>query len=537
MSDAGAAPSLSDRATRPRLGPRFVAVTIAATLFLRLPGFVHRLFDPDEAAIAVQSMAMIRGGHLYTDVIDRKPPLAVWLYAAVFRTLGSNDLRPVRVLVALSLAGAALLIGSELLRRHDRRVAIWGVALFVVGVVAFAPQDAQSANFSPLALLPGVGAIVAARRGTRRATVLAGLLVGVATLTRQSWAIGIVPAMWAAWYFADTRDLADHQAAHRRSWRRVPAEFVAAARAGGVIPLQRSLLVLVVSLLTVAAVGLTVPLRLFVVWVFTGNGSLLLGLSDSTGAAVRAGGSLLLFAVGHLALGALLLRRGWDRPLGRRWADADLWLWLATALVSVVAGFRFFGHYWMQALPPLCLLAAPAIDRCTDVTRRVLVGVLALTTGVFAALAWVPGWLHPLPDARPLSAFVRSHSARSDKVAVWGSYPEVYWESDRMPAGGLVHTDFVVGKSAGRIESSATVRDADPEVVRDYVHALEAAPPELFIDTSTADLRDYGRYPVSVLPELAALLQHRYTRVAVINGVTVYQRTGPAPPTPEWLRD
>lgn len=514
-----------------------MAYTIAATLFLRLPGFVHRLFDPDEAAIAVQSMAMIRGGHLYTDVIDRKPPLAVWLYAVVFRMFDTNDLRPVRVLVALMLAAAALLIGSELLRRHDRRVAVWGVALFVAGAVAFAPQDAQSANFSPLALLPGVGAIVAARRGTPRSTVVAGLLVGVATLTRQSWAAGIIPAMWAAWYFADTRDLAVHRAAARHDWRTVPAQFIAAARTGGVDPLWRSLLLLLVALATVAAVGLTVPLRLFISWVFTGNGSLLLGLSDSTGAAVRAGGSLLLFAVGHLVLGALLLRRGFDRPEGRRWADADLWLWLATALVSVAAGFRFFGHYWMQALPPLCLLAAPAIGSCAVTTRRVLAGVLALTAGVFAALAWVPGWLHPLPDARPLAAFVRAHSTRSDKVAVWGSYPEVYWESDRMPAGGLVHTDFVVGKSAGRIESSDTLRDADPEVVRDYVHALESAPPELFIDTSTADLRDYGRYPVSILPALALLLHDRYERVAVIHGVTVYRRTGPAPPTPEWLRD
>ena len=46
-----------------------------------MPGYVHQIFDPDEAAIVVQGMGLVEGGHLYTDVIDRKPPLAPWLYA------------------------------------------------------------------------------------------------------------------------------------------------------------------------------------------------------------------------------------------------------------------------------------------------------------------------------------------------------------------------------------------------------------------------------------------------------------------------
>lgn len=515
-------------------------VTVTATLLAHLPGFAHRLYDPDEAAIGVQAMAMIRGGHLYTDVIDRKPPIAVWLYAAVFRVTGTHDLRPVRVVMALALAAAALLIGSELLRRHGRAAAAWGVALFVAGGIAFAPQDAQAANFSPLALLPGVAAMVYVRRGTLRSALVAGVCLGLATLTRQSWAIGVVPLMWSAWYFADNRARDAEVVVGSegfKGWRRWPAAFWAAARTRGKGPLRRALVALLAALVSVAAVGLTVPLRLFITWVFTGNGSLIMGVSESPRAALRAGGSILLFGIGHLVILALLLVRLHQRPTGRRWVDGDLWLWLATALVAVVTGFRFFGHYWMQTLPALCMLAAPAVVSCSRRARQGLGGVLALTTIVFLALAWVPGWLHPLPDARPLADFVRRHSERSDRVAVWGSYPELYWEADRMPAGGLVHTDFVVGKSAGRIESSATVRDADPEVVQDYVGALEASPPKLFVDTSTANLRDYGSYPVRVLPPLQRLLDERYRRLAVVDGVTVYELKGRPSPTPEWLRD
>ena len=43
----------------------------------------------------------------------------------------------------------------------------------------------------------------------------------------------------------------------------------------------------------------------------------------------------------------------------RSWrADLDVWLWLLSAIIGVSSGTRFFGHYYWQLLPPLCLLAA-----------------------------------------------------------------------------------------------------------------------------------------------------------------------------------
>ena len=42
----------------------------------------------------------------------------------------------------------------------------------------------------------------------------------------------------------------------------------------------------------------------------------------------------------------------------------------ATGLVAFVAGFRFFGHYWLQVLPPLCLLAGLGAASCRPRLRR-----------------------------------------------------------------------------------------------------------------------------------------------------------------------
>lgn len=498
-----------------------VATLVLLSLVLRLPGYVHQLFDPDEAAIAVQGMGLVEGGHLYTDVIDRKPPLAPFLYAESFRLTHSRDIRPMRLVLAVELAGAAVLLAWELWRRAGPRAAWWGSVLFLLGMAAMAPRDAQSANFSPLAILPGVAAIVLARRGTLRSALGAGVCVGLATLTRQSWAIGVVPACLAVWSTADNRR-EGIEPPPRAEGERFDRWVLRTVHGAGAPPVMRAVGVFLAALLTVAAVGLTLPLGLFVRWVFTGNGSLLFGLSESRGVAGRALGSLGLFVVGHLVLCVLLARRRWDRH------DLDLWCWLAVGLLSVVAGFRFFGHYWVQVLPPLCLLAAPAIDRFNSRWRNALAGVAALTAVVFFVLAWMPERLYHFPSTRTTARIIDADTRPHDRVAVWGSFPELYWASNRLPAGGLILTDFVVGKSAGRIEGPRTLRDAAPDIIHDYVGQLEADPPPIFVDTAPAGLRGYDRYPVSVLPALKRLLRTRYKPIGVVDRMVIYRYVGSA---------
>lgn len=477
-----------------------MTVVVALTAVLRLPSFLRQLFDPDEAAIATQAIGLVHGGALYIDIIDRKPPMAPWLYALLFRATGSRDLRPVHALAAVVLIGAALLLAWEVRGRAGRRPGWWAGVLFVAGAVAFVPADAQAANFSQLALLPGAAAIVVARRNSWAAALGAGIFVGVATLTRQTWAIGVVAAAFAAWWHGG-----------RRWWRPV--------------------LVLAGTLGAIGAVGLAVPFRLFLHWTFTGNGSLLFDISKVTDAAGSGFASLGLLVVGHLVLCALLVLLVGEVVRNRaallRRCDLDLWLWLAVGLLSVVAGLRFFGHYWMQVLPPLVLLVAPQVNRCSRTIRQAFGALVGVTAAVFWVMAWVPNRVHRLPDPAPLVAVVQAETTPSQRIAIWGSFPEVYWEADRLPAGGLILTDFLVGKAAGRIEGPATLHDATPGAVDDYLKALRNKPPELFLDTSTADLRGWGAYPVTVIPELQRFLSGHYRVESVIEGVTIYRLVDP----------
>jgi hypothetical protein len=462
---------------------------------LRAPTLVTRLFDPDEAAIGVQAMVVRAGGTLYTDIYDRKPPLPPLLYAASFSLTDSTDVRLIRVLVTLMLAATGILVAFECLRRWGPRHAWWGGVLLIAGAMALFPADAGAANYAHFALLPGTAAIIWARRGTLLMALAAGVAIGIAILSRQSWLLGVVPACVSI-------------GLHGR-WRNVPP-FVAAAAA------------------TVATTGFYAPLGRFWQWnvtdspgfVFAGRSiwsSLGSGLASIAGFA--AFHPVVTVAIGvAAAAGAAAIKR---RTLP---GDVDLWLWVASGIGAWAAGLRFFGHYWLQVLPAFVLIVVPIVAGWVSRARTAAIVGVAVPAVAAWVLLFIPGSFHDRPDPEVLARYVRSHTTTADRVFVWGSYPEVLVASDRLPAGGLVHTDFVVGRSGGRDDPVKTLSSAVPAALGIMMKSLTERPPQLILDTSTAPNLGYRNYPTSLLPDLDRFIHDGYEQVDIVDGVTIWQR-------------
>ena len=459
-------------------------LVIAGALLTRAPGYIRQLFDSDEAAIATMGMVVSRGGVLYHDVIDRKPPLAPLVYAGSFLLTGGRDLRPLHFVAALGLGVSAVVLAYGARRVADARAGWWSAGLLIAGATAMRPVDAQAANFAHFALLPACGAIVAARAGSRRSAALAGVLVGVATLTRQTWVIGVVPAAYASWWWGGRRP-------------------------------GRAVIVIACALATILSVAVIVPFGDFWHWVFSGNGSVL-ALGESQAVFERGAPVVELFLLANVATCWLVAQRRWHRE------DLDLWLWLGTGLVAFVAGFRFFGHYWFQVLPPLCLLAGLGVAACPKPVRRMLV-VAAVIPAVIAWLLAFSPRLEARPNTRAVAAYARTHTRPGDRVTVWGAVPEVYWLSGRAPGGAMVTTDFVLGRTAGRADGPQRRSDATPGALKTFLASLHAHPPTLFLDTSTAGTRHYKRYPLTFVPAVAAFVRMNYVRVGTVRGVEIYR--------------
>jgi hypothetical protein len=333
--------------------------------------------------------------------------------------------------------------------------------------MAMAPADGGSANYAHFALPFAAVAVVLARRRGTWWPLLAGLAFGAALLGRQSWIFAAPAAALSIWL------------AHRTLHERLRGLALFALGTCG----------------AVATAALIAPWHEYWFWNFrSSTGFLTASISPGT-AIVRGLGALMLFLAFHLALvgfASASVRTTWRN-------DLDLWLWVATGLAASAAGFRFFGHYWLQVVPPLALLAAPVAARAATRVRHLAIGSIALAGLVAFALLCVPSITRTRHSATALAAAVRSCTADTDRVFLWGSFPELLLAADRPVAGTLVHSDFVTGRSGGRNSGTDAV---SPGAEQRMMNDLEAKPPALLIDSSgVADL-GYAAFPLTANSQL-----------------------------------
>ena len=475
-------PSGFDAAEEWHSGLRLLLVFALLSLALHLPGLVRPLFDADEATVATVARAINAGAELYHDTADRKPPVVPYIYAGVFRLTGDGELRPVRAVAALTLAVTALLLAREARHRQgDAATGVWCGVLFLVTTVTFFPSDVQAAGFEVFMLLPMTAAVVAAGRGR---AVQAGVWLAVACLTKQT---AITTALPVAYLLL-----------RAGGWRAVARSGVAAA-----MPL--------------AGTALLLGPAEFALWTITGNAGYL-GVHDSLLRALLRGlgmtSGFVAFNAALFGLLGLAVRRGKVTP--------DLWLWIAGAAVSVAAGLRFYGHYYLQLLPPLALAAAPvareAMRRWRGLPALVLAPALVLVLAGF-----LPFGTRNVVPYREVAAHVRAMTGPDQTIFVWGTYPELYWGSDRLPGTRFVHTGFVTGNTGGRRPGSGRAEDGIPGAWDMLVRDFASNPPDLVLDTSPTSVRNARHYPLLDSP-LSAVIRRDYRQVEEVRGVAFYRR-------------
>ena len=116
-------------------------------------------------------------------------------------------------------------------------------------------------------------------------------------------------------------------------------------------------------------------------------------------------------------------------------------VWLVVAIVGSVAAGHLSWHYFIQVMGPLALAAARFFDTFT--LRRVAVTGAVLGIAVPAIAWWVFDMSadpltydsrQPVPQHQIVATYIHEHTAPSERVFVWGNWPVLYIESDRLMA-------------------------------------------------------------------------------------------------------
>ncbi|MFY9609081.1 MAG: glycosyltransferase family 39 protein [Blastocatellia bacterium] len=522
-------------------------------LLLRVFYLRYDFVNGDEGVRALSAMRMLEGARLYADVVTDKPPGASFFYAGVFAVFG-RSMKAVHLAATVWNFATSLVVYSTAARFYGRRTALWAAFFFVYFSTNYFTQDTMAANTELLMALPYTAAFYffmmagtdagGGRRARTLALVAAGFFTGIAAMFKQ---VGVLNLGLFA--------LLEAGAIHR-----------AQNAEGG----QRLMALLGKSFLRLSLVGsgFVAVLVLFALWLlnidaladFWRNGILLNMFYIDSGPAnlwlkflLSRGVSYVLFNATIWSLSILAVvhalraekRRKQNRDGGEAETreslastrfDWEIALWTAVTLVGVGMGDRFFGHYFIAALPALSLLGArggrllwervkvsPGRVRWKMAAAALVVLftigllrnhhrtlVLAYETITRSRTRWSADWgmTKRQEEAEIVSAFVRDRIAEGEPLYIWGYAHDVYWQTGCRPAsryltpyyidGRFVDAEGMVAESGEtfRREAAANLiddlRNAKPRLILDVYSSIQSLPhPELvrFIRT---DYRDAG---------------------------------------------
>lgn len=504
-------------------GPGPLVGCLAAVL-LHLPAFRYQLLSDDEAIYDAMAQVVSRGGVMYRDTVDHKPPGLVYTYAAVRSVVEHLGGGFPTVLAGVHLLGLAFVVATcwalHRVARHVLEERLWGLPPLLYALVSAAniAPDSLAVNGEMLMALPTVLAVwctLAAAGDGRTARrvllwLLGGAFCGIAALYKyQAALVGLALLAVAA-----------------RDWR-VHLARAACLGVGFAMPFAATALYFSQRGVLADAIG----------WGILFNRSYLsegpgLQMAASRLAAQLFGvvlPSLLVFAAGALALARILRRKASPGVVAGR---AMLAVWAVEAIYCFTLGRRFFGHYLLQPELPFALLAAGPVAAAFEMRPRVTLSALLAPAAVFFGLNVLPeltaSVVYGDPDYWTVGRAAAARTRPDDGIWVWGNVPQIYYAAEREPGVRFTFCNYLTGLSPG------TPSEYDPKVdpradavagAWDMVVAdLDARRPALVLDTAAAGMKSYGKFPVSSFPVLARYLETHYRIEGSVNGVVFYRR-------------
>jgi len=510
---------------------------LAVVLVLRLPAFWTPILDVDESQFAGFADWLLAGGKPYTSSLDTKPLGIYWFYAAIFSVFGRNNMIAVHVVTALWvwLTGmACFLIAGEI---FSRRAGLWAALFYAVFTTTYVPKFI-STSIVVVMMLPLALSVYCAVIWERRRNLgymwLSGVLWGSACLFKYQAGINLV--LMAA-YLLLARPLI------ARSIREIRIREFLSFTFGGA-------LVAVLFALYLKWAGVFDE---FIFWSMRGSFAYI-GAGQELGRfwtklGVRGGA----FVASTLLVWVLAIWQtartvgGLRTPEGRSHRSEHLVLmWLLFSFVPVMTGGKFYGHYFIQLLPALCILASgPAARfmegfRCSDAgaLRRIafaliIAGIVVPAAGFFAArieadrIYSATGEENPKAYI-PIADYIRKNSSDDDTIFVWGFATPIYFFSNRLGASRFLWVDWLTGRAPGTdaakdpgFDSSAYITPGSWEL---FFEDMERNRPVFFVDTSPGDHHDYGKYPIGKYPRLRQYVEENYRPEASVAGADIYRR-------------
>jgi len=482
----------------------WAALVAGVVVLAHIPSFFHRLLDGDEAIYGSIAALMNGGGALYADGgVDNKPPGIYWVYAATFHVAGTYQMTAIHAVGLLVMAATCVIlfvIGRSL---AGPRTGLLSALIYGILTGAGNPRLLAS-NTELFMMLPLTASVLLI---VRRRWLWAGALLAAAGAFKQVAAINLLLVPVAVLLLEP-------------SGRRLRASgSFAGGLSGGLL---------------VGAVLLVSSGSLAGFWDWSIGSLYGYAATNWTPELVwqRAKDSVLPFVGSMVVVWVAAVAFAW------RWrrlppAQRVIGAWLVVSLAGSLAGGHLSWHYFIQVMGPLALLAALAIDQALSTPMRRWVAGATIAGLAVPMLGWgafdlvadplTYDFSPPIPQHEAVAAYIRGHTSPQDRVFVWGDWPALYLESDRIMATRFPGFLRGFARGSGRPPNNWDMTaQVWPELKADLIRN----PPALIVDTAHGNWSDFSMYPMTDYPVLADFVTGGYHVVTTIDGAVIYARNG-----------
>ncbi|HTY63459.1 MAG TPA: glycosyltransferase family 39 protein [Acidobacteriota bacterium] len=510
-----------------------IALILLFGFLTRIAYFFHTMQDIDEGSHAAVATALLNGGTLYLNAVDNKPPGVFYIYYATFLVFGKYNMTAIHMVTFLWTLATALIL-SILARKMGGTGAALFTLLFYLTFTAALYAKMIAANTEIFMVLPYSMAVLlfwhACSGQNRYFYFLAGFVSGLAPLFKQVGGIAVTAVFL---YLLVAIPLL-------RGRKRILPGIAAFANfaIGFALPLALVFLLFYKYRMLKAWYfwDVTYPSR------YISLGSVTLNFPSQL--AIEFG----LFFLSTLVL--WILASFWIKTLFTDLRRRDvspgsgfplfLILWLAVSMAATMLGKRMYGHYFIQILPPLTLIAGLyaagffAEQRASH-RKGWRVAILALTivpglvfTGLgYSYEATTDTWGEIRPDFRVASEYIKTHTLPQDRIFVWGYFTPIYVYSQRAPstrfASTTIHTGYKAGNDRDENDRADLAWLTIPEAWSMLEADLNRDPPAVIVDTSPGNYHDFGRYPIRNYPILEGFVEKNCRLEKSIAGMDIYR--------------
>lgn len=432
--------------------------------------------ERDEGEYAYAGQLILQGFPPYLHAYNMKFPGVYAAYAVVMAVFGET-IAGIRIGLLIVNAATILLVfllARRLMEPLSATAAAASFAFLSLGLPVLGTY-AHATHFVMLFAVAGSVALLKAIDTERtRWLIISGALFGMAVLMKQH---GVFFIAFAAAY------LAWHEYRLRRGSLRSSISKVAMLSLGATIPLG-------VTVLLLWRAGV---LSRFWFWTFKYATTYVTELPLSTGIQILyekvvaiGGASIALWLLA--GLGAIVI---WRRGQPRSSALFLVGL-LSASFLAMVPGFYFRPHYFILILPAVALLIGSALGWLKEflMSKRMPIASVSLPIALFIIAVGIATvqqrvflfevrpqdvsrmiyWLAAFPESIEVAAYIKAHSEDSDRIAVLGSEPQIYFYSNRLSATGHIYM-------YGLMESHSYAEQMQQEMINE----VEAAKPKFVV--------------------------------------------------------